>query len=177
MIPSYQNEISEKRRGARLFWCIVFIASMFLYFFFQGYYPDVRLGLKRILSESGTTTHSGVSDLIRSFGIINIVTIPTDATITLGSGTYTSNEKRMSDYGSYHMDIARSGYLPNQIDFVIDREKPYLIEKISLLPTPKYQKMPHITDIYEVDDDTYIIKTASGLIWSGSTASGRINQS
>jgi hypothetical protein len=150
---------------------------MFLYFFFQGYYPDVRLGLKRILSESGTTTHSGVSDLIRSFGIINIVTIPTDATISLGSGVYTSNEKRMSDYGSYHMNIARSGYLPNQIDFVIDREKPYLIEKISLLPTPKYQKTINITDVYELNDDTYIIKTASGLIWSGSTASGRINQS
>jgi hypothetical protein len=177
MIPSYQHEISEKRRGARLFWCIVFIASMFLYFFFQGYYPDVRLGLKRILSESGTTTHSGVSDLIRSFGIINIAIIPTDATITLGSGAYSTNEKRMSDYGSYHMDIARSGYLPNQIDFVIDRDKPYLIEKIYLLPTPKYQKIPDIKDIYQVNDDTYIIKSASGLIWSGSTMNGRVNYS
>jgi hypothetical protein len=177
MIPSYQHEISEKRRGARLFWCIVFIASMFLYFFFQGYYPDVRLGLKRILSESGTTTHSGVSDLIRSFGIINIAIIPTDATITLGSGAYSTNEKRMSDYGSYHMDIARSGYLPNQIDFVIDRDKPYLIEKIYLLPTPKYQKIPDIKDVYQVNNDTYIIKSASGLIWSGSTASGRLSYS
>jgi hypothetical protein len=161
MIPSYQNEISEKRRGARLFWCIVFIASIFLYFFFQGYYPDVRLGLKRILSESGTTTHSGVSDLIRSFGIINIVTIPADATITLGSGAYTSNEKQMSDYGLYHMNIEKSDYLTNRITFMIDRNKPYLIEKISLLPTPKYQKLPNIIDTYQIEDDMYIIKTAS----------------
>jgi hypothetical protein len=150
---------------------------MFLYFFFQGYYPDVRLGLKRILSESGTTTHSGVSDLIRSFGIINIATIPTDATITLGSGAYSTNEKRMSDYGSYRMNIVKTGYLRNQIDFVIDREKPYLIEKISLLPTPKYQKKINITDVYGLNDDIYIFKTASWLIWSGSTASGRVSYS
>jgi hypothetical protein len=132
------------------------------------------------MSESGSTTHSGVSDLIRSFGIINIVTVPTDTTITLGSGTYNTDDKRMSDYGQYHMEMIRDGYISNRLDFVIDREKPYLIEKVSLIPLPTYQKMKDIQDIYhtnEVDDDTYILKTASGLIWSGSTMRGRMSYS
>jgi hypothetical protein len=85
MLETYQAEITRKRRAARIFWLIVFICSLFLYFFFQGYYPDVRVGLRHIFSESGSQNFPGSSDLIRSFGIINVRTTQADATILLGS--------------------------------------------------------------------------------------------
>ncbi len=177
MIESYQIEIIRKRRAARLFWLIVFVCAFFLYYFFQGYYPDISLGMRRIFSESGSNTGSGASDLIRSFGIINVKTTPGDASIYLGSGVYNNNEKRMSDYGDYTMRIAESGYLMNTMDFRIDREKPFFIEKVSLLPKPTYRKLQKANEIYQITDDTYIIRTASGLTWSGATMTGRVNYS
>ncbi len=175
MIESYQIEIMKKHRAARLFWLIVFVFAFFLYFFFQGYYPDVRLGMRRIFSESGTLGNSGSSDLIRSFGIINVRAIPTDSTITLDSGSYSNNDKRISDYGKYSMQIENSGYLPNTMQFILDREKPFFIEKVSLIPRPIYQKLKSVTEVYQITEDEYIFKTASGLVWSGSTASGKVN--
>jgi hypothetical protein len=105
MIESYHLEIIRKRRAARLFWLIVFVCSFFLYYFFQGYYPDISLGMRRIFSESGSESASGSSDLIRSFGIINVRATPENATIHLGSGNYNNNDKKMSDYGDYLMEI------------------------------------------------------------------------
>jgi hypothetical protein len=78
------------------------------------------------------------------------------------------------------MQITGTGYLTNTMRFRIDHEKPFFIEKVSLLPIPIYQQMKDIKAIYhtnEIDDDTYIMRTASGLIWSGSTATGRVNYS
>ena len=84
MIETYHTEVTKKRRNARWFWVIVFLFATFLYFFFQGYYPDVRLGLKRVFSEKQTGNASGsFDDLIRSFGIINVKTIPSNSTISI----------------------------------------------------------------------------------------------
>ena len=98
--------------------------------------------MHRIFSESGSESGSGSSDLIRSFGIINVKTTPIDATILLGSGAYGNNEKKMSDYGDYTMQVARLEYLTNTMQFRIDREKPFFIEKVSLLPVPTYKTLP-----------------------------------
>ena len=177
MIESYQLEIIRKHRAARLFWLVVFVCALFLYYFFQGYYPDVSLGMRRIFSESGSQSSSGSSDLIKSFGIINVKTTPIDATILLGSGSYGNNEKKMSDYGNYTMQVYYPGYLANTMEFQIDREKPFFIEKVSLLPRPTYRELPRIIELYQVADDEYITRTASGLAWSGATASGKVSYS
>jgi hypothetical protein len=83
----------------------------------------------------------------------------------------------MSDYGDYRMHITGSGYLANTMEFKIDREKPFFIEKVSLLPSPQYRIIPTAKKLYQITDDTYIIQAASGLMWSGSTMSGRVNHS
>lgn len=166
MLETYQNEITRKRKSARIFWLIVFVCSLFLYFFFQGYYPDVRVGLQKIFSESGSENHSN-SDLIRSFGIINVRTLPLDANITLGENSYGNNEKRMSDYGDYMMHIEKPWYLPNNIEFKIDREKPFFIEKISLLPLPRYKKLDGMISYFHIGNSESLIQTATWLIWSG----------
>lgn len=168
MIETYHTEVTKKRQNARWFWVTVFLFATFLYFFFQGYYPDVKLGLKRIFSEDNTSTASGnFEDLIRSFGIINVKTIPTTATITIGSGLYGNNEKRMTNYGEYIMTIENPWYRENIINFTIDKGKPYFIEEITLLPIPQYTKTIDIDTTYQIDADTYLVKTASGLTASG----------
>lgn len=148
MLESYQQEVKRKRQSARIFWLIVFVCSLFLYFFFQGYYPDIRVGMRRIFMEPGNNNFTGSTDIMRSFGIINVRTTQVDANITLGSGSYANNEKRMSDYGNYTMDIQKSGYISNHLEFTIDREKPYFIEKVSLFPRPEYKKFNSIEDIF-----------------------------
>ncbi len=107
MFESYQLEVLRKRRAARIFWLIVFICALFLYFFFQGYYPDVRVGLRRIFMENTDTNFTGSQDIMRSFGIINVRTTQIDANIVLEGGYYGNNEKRMSDYGKYTMSISK----------------------------------------------------------------------
>lgn len=106
---------------------------------------------------------------MRSFGIINVRTNPTDANIMLGSGSYGNNEKRMSDYGNYTMYIEKPEYLTNSLKFSIDSEKPFFIEKISLLPLPLYKQIPGIIDIYHVSNEESLQKTASGRIKLEST--------
>lgn len=163
MFESYQLEVLRKRRAARIFWLIVFICALFLYFFFQGYYPDVRVGLRRIFMENTDTNFTGSQDIMRSFGIINVRTTQIDANIVLEGGYYGNNEKRMSDYGKYTMSISKDWYLTNYLEFTIDREKPFFIEKVSLIPRPIYRKLSGINEMYPINNDT-IIRTASGYI-------------
>ncbi|MBC7503472.1 hypothetical protein H7169_00680 [Candidatus Gracilibacteria bacterium] len=120
---------------------------------------------------------SGTSDLIRSFGIINVKTIPIDSTLTLGTDSYSNNDKRMSDYGYYNMQISKSGYLTNTMEFLLDREKPFFIEKVTLLPHPSYEKLNGLLDLYQVANDEYITRMASGLFWSGALSSSKVNYS
>ena len=106
---------------------------------------------------------------MKSFGIINVRVVPLDSSITLGSGSYGNNEKRMSDYGNYLMSIKKNGYVTNAIEFIIDRDKPYFIEKVSLLPSPEYKKIPEMLDIYPMKNGEVIFRTASGYVFSGTT--------
>lgn len=153
MIESYQIEILKKRRNSRWFWVIVFSFAFLLYFFFQGYYPDVRLGWARMFSEQDQTGEkTSIDDLIKSFGIINIKVIPTSAQIYLGSGSYGNNEKRMSNYGSYTLSMRQDGYVTNALSFIIDKEKPYFIEEVSLLQQPKYRALSGITTVYPTEN-------------------------
>ena len=40
MIPSYQEELRIRKNKDYIFWLVVIIMTFFLYFFFQGYYPN-----------------------------------------------------------------------------------------------------------------------------------------
>lgn len=66
MLESYYEEIARKKRAARIFWLVVFIFAGFLFFFFQGYYPDIQFRLSSV----GSGTFSGEGNqrvTIRSF--------------------------------------------------------------------------------------------------------------
>lgn len=166
MIESYQTEVARKQRAARIFWLIVFTFAGFLYFFFQGYYPDIRLGVKQFLGASGNTLGENPSDLIKSFGIINIsVKKPTGATISLGSGSYVNNDKLMTNYGTYTASISKSGYITDVFDFVIDRESPYYISTVSLLRELSYARVATGSyTVRKIDDTSWMQSGSSGSV-------------
>jgi hypothetical protein len=173
MIESYQTEVAHKRKAARIFWFLVFVFATFLYFFFQGYYPDIRLGVRKILSESGTTS-TGNTDLIKSFGIINIsVKSPLDATIYLGSGSFANDEKRMTNYGRYTASIQRSGYITDTVGFSIEKETPYYIANINLLKSPTYT-MLHTgsEDVRRIDTSLWLRTNLGETLLQRDTFSG-----
>ena len=123
-----------------------------------------------------------MDELIKSFGIINISVDPGDATITLGSGTYTNNEKKMTNYGTYSLLISREGYLPSGSQFTIDRETPYYIDLLTLLPIPTYSPYGSgVAHIANIGNNDWIAHQGSGMVlldkyFSGSTkiASSRL---
>jgi hypothetical protein len=176
MIESYQAEVARKQKAARIFWLIVFTFAGFLYFFFQGYYPDVRLGVKQFLGTSGSTLGDSPSDLIKSFGIINIsVKKPTGATISLGSGSYVNNDKLMTNYGEYTATISKVGYISDVFDFVIDRESPYYISIVSLLRAPTYARVATGSyTVRKIGDTSWIQSGASGSVLLDESFSGGI---
>lgn len=71
-MESYHQEIIRKRRSARVFWLIVFAFATLLYFFFQGYYPNISLGLKEITGSG----HIADESIVKAFGIINVKVNP-----------------------------------------------------------------------------------------------------
>ena len=49
MLENYYEEIGRKRRERWAFWIVVWALSVFLYLFFQGYYPYVKFDTWKFL--------------------------------------------------------------------------------------------------------------------------------
>lgn len=162
---SYRKEVHHIRRTKSIFWLIVFIFAWLLYFFFQGYYPSINLSFESILSSTGQNRADLIENVasIKSFWIINVSALPSSASIELNQKAYASNEKRMSDYGAYSMEIRNPGYIGAKLEFLIAEEKPYFIEAIHLVPTGKYSIMSYSgSDWKPIGTDLYIARSASG---------------
>ena len=173
MIETYKQEVTRKLRASRIFWVIVFLFAGYLYFFFQGYYPNISFSLTEIFSTGGVERPS-INDIIQSFGIINITVKPTDANILLQSGSYANNEKRMMSYGTYALLVTRDNYIQDKTNITLNADTNYYIDKISLLPTPNYT--PIGTGSYgwmKIGDTQWISHTASGLFLTDDTFSGK----
>lgn len=149
MLESYEQEITRKRRAARVFWLIVFLFATFLYFFFQGYYPSMNLkNFRENLSGTGKIEEKIRNELIRSFGIVNIKTTPTQASIMLfdwetdRSGTLLwQDEKKMVNYGKYSLAVSWEGYLSGEVVFRIDQNTPFYIDTLTLVPNIQYNRI------------------------------------
>lgn len=174
MIESYQQEIIRKRRASRFFWMIVFLFAGFLYFFFQGYYPSMDFSLREIFS-TWWMRRPEMNEIIKSFGIINVGVKQKNATLLLSSGSYVSDEKRMTNYGSYSLSITKDIYIPDRVDFTIDKETPYYIDIVSLLPRPLYSRFgTGISNIANIGNNEWTAHTSSGLLLMDKSLSGGI---
>lgn len=163
MLETYQSEILRKKRASRIFWIVVFLFAGFLYFFFQGYYPSIDLSIRSLTSTGEHRTDP--RDLIRSFGIINISVKPENATIFLSSGTYSNDEKRMTNYGTYSLLMQHAGYLSYKSEFNIGKESPYYIDLMTLLPSIDYTRFgTGISNIANIRNNEWTTVTASGMV-------------
>lgn len=173
MLETYQQEIIRKRRASRIFWMIVFLFAGFLYFFFQGYYPSIDLSIRSLTSTGEHMTEP--RDLIRSFGIVNVSVRPDNATILLSSGSYSNDEKRMTNYGTYTLFMSHPWYMPYTSELTIGRDTPYYIDFISLLPDIQYTRFGSgISHIANIHDNEWVGHTASGMILYDEDFSGKV---
>ncbi len=105
----------------------------------------------------------GVS--IRSFGIVNVTSLPLSNTLTLNGLLYGNDEKKMVDYGDYTLDITNENYLTNSIAFSINKEKPYYIDSITLVPRPQYSLYSgSLEQISKIDTNAWTARSESGIL-------------
>lgn len=99
MIPSFQEEIRVRKNKDRIFWAIVAIMTVFLYFFFQGYYPNYE----RFLNRADTSKQA----FLKPFGIIDIHVFPSPDGIWINNEYYSNNSKTIFDLGEYMVSIQK----------------------------------------------------------------------
>lgn len=99
MIPSYQEEIRVRKNKDRIFWLIVAIMTVFLYFFFQGYYPNYE----RLFDRTDTSKQA----FLKPFGIIDIHVFPSPDAILINDEKYNNNSKTIFDLGTYRVSIQK----------------------------------------------------------------------
>ncbi len=113
-----------------------------------------------------------MNEIIKSFGIINVSVKPEDATLLLSSGAYSNDEKRMTNYGSYSLSIIREPYITDIVSFEINRDIPYYIDIVSLIPKPIYSRVgTGMENIAKISNNGWIAHTASGLLMMNETLS------
>lgn len=142
MIPSYNEELRVRKGKDRIFWVIVFIMTIFLYFFFQGYYPDYErlLGLKT----QDISKNISKETFMKPFGIIDMHVLPTPDKILINNEPYGNNSKTIFDLGEYIVSITKSGYLPITFPFSISPSNRFYTNTVNLFRLPTYETAPFI---------------------------------
>ncbi|MBP8016775.1 hypothetical protein KAZ01_02095, partial [Candidatus Gracilibacteria bacterium] len=152
MIQTYLQEIRHRRKTNRIFWLLVFIFTIFLYYFFQGYY--ININLQKYIKEKNIDRH----DIIKQFGIINISVFPSPDKIKINGKNYTNGSKTMFDFGNYKIQINKKGFINMELNININEKNPFYTNSINLIKIPKYTLIKEKFDnVYKVDD-FYITK-------------------
>jgi len=156
MIPSYQEEIRIRKNKDRIFWFVVIVMTMFLYFFFQGYYPNYE----RLLDGANTSKQA----FLKPFGIIDIHVFPSPDTILVNNERYNNNSKTIFDLGEYVVGIKKDGYLPITFPIDINKKNPFFTNVVNLFALPEYSRLPINFDKISVYDDFFLLHT-TGTGW------------
>lgn len=151
MLENYYEEIGRKRRERWVFWIIVWMLSTFLYLFFQGYYPYVRLDMGKFFEEDRPVAKPQV---VRAFGIINVMAIPIPDAITVSSSTFgtkiiPNDDKGFFDFGTYSIRVEKDGYLPISLRATLSKEDSFSISVLELFKRPLYAPFPIPADFAE----------------------------
>ena len=170
MLENYEKELSQKRLERRIFWFVVWLFAIFLYLFFQGYYPYIRLDISGYFtSNSGTTDTGERPQIVRAFGIINIRTLPVADAITVNGNYFANGDKIIYDYGDYDIKIEKNGYIGLHTRVTLDKKNPFLIEALELLKKPVATK--YAFDIKQV------FPLSNGKLLAEVSASGSMSHS
>lgn len=152
MIPSYQEEIRIHKNKDRIFWIVVIVMTTFLYFFFQGYYPNYE----RFLNQADTSKQT----FLKPFGIIDIHVFPSPDTILINNEPYNNNSKTIFDLGEYMVSIQKKGYLSITFPIDITKKAPFYTNVVNLFAHPEYASLPlALSNLYPYDD-FFLLRTA-----------------
>lgn len=152
MIQTYLQEIRHRRKTNRIFWLLVFIFTIFLYYFFQWYY--ININLQKYIKEKNIDRH----DIIKQFGIINISVFPSPDKIKINWKNYTNGSKTMFDFWNYKIQINKKWFINMELNININEKNPFYTNSINLIKIPKYTLIKEKFDnVYKVDD-FYITK-------------------
>ncbi|MDD2917077.1 MAG: hypothetical protein PHH70_04510 [Candidatus Gracilibacteria bacterium] len=155
MIPSYKEEIRIRKNKDRVFWFVVAVMTVFLYFFFQGYYPNYE----RFFSKTDTSKQA----FLKPFGIIDIHVFPSPDSIWINNEYYNNNSKTIFDLGPYSVSIQKKGYLSVNFLLDINRKNPFYTNVVNLFALPKYSSLPvHFDQIFPYGDLSLIHTTGTG---------------
>lgn len=153
MIPSYQEEIRIRKGKDRIFWVVVAIMTVFLYFFFQGYYPNYE----RFFDREDTSKQA----FLKPFGIIDIHVFPSPDGIWINNEYYSNNSKTIFDLGEYSVSIQKKGYLTLHYLIDITKKNPFYINVVNLFALPEYSPAPLTFKNLTPYNDLYILQTAA----------------
>ncbi|MDD5198151.1 MAG: hypothetical protein PHN60_04825 [Candidatus Gracilibacteria bacterium] len=153
MIPSYQEEIRIHKNKDRIFWMVVLAMTVFLYFFFQGYYPNYE----RFFNQTDTSKQA----FLKPFGIIDVHVFPSPDTIFINNEPYNNNSKTIFDLGEYTISIQKKGYLP--ITFLLDitKKNPFYTNVVNLFAYPEYSPLPLAFDNLSIYGDFFLLHDTS----------------
>ena len=71
----------------------------------------------------------------------------------------------MTDYGEYTLTASHESYIESTVEFTIDRETPYYIDILTLLPRLQYERIgTGMTSITKIGTNTWVATTATGVI-------------
>ena len=151
MIPSYQEEIRIRKNKDRVFWLVVAIMTVFLYFFFQGFYPNYERFLDR--------TDASKQAFLKPFGIIDVHVFPSPDTILINNESYNNNSKTIFDLGEYIVSIDKKGYLPLTFLLDINRKNPFYTNVVNLFALPEYTRLPIDFKKLSLYNDSFVLHT------------------
>ncbi|MCK9272490.1 hypothetical protein M0P65_03000 [Candidatus Gracilibacteria bacterium] len=143
MIQSYNDEVRNKKRKNIIFWIVVFSFASYLFLFFQGYYLNIDFNFKT----------KEPQNVLRQFGIINILTLPEADKIIINGVNYQNNSRSIFDFGNYSVKINKDGYIPVSLNFNINKENTYYTNTINLIKKLYYYPIGEsFSSIYKIDN-------------------------
>lgn len=149
MLDSYHDEVRRKRNSYAIFWGLVFLFAVLLFMFFQGYYFSVRLGFEQLLQKSPDKDNQSITQILKSFGIINLKVNPEPRTLTLNGQPYVNGDKKFVDYGNYELNVAEPDYIPLTLDIELSRNHAFYLNTIRLFKNPAEKPFERNTDRIE----------------------------
>ncbi|MFZ3232194.1 MAG: hypothetical protein WA194_01410 [Patescibacteria group bacterium] len=179
MLENYYEEIGRKRRERWAFWTVVWALSVFLYLFFQGYYPYVKFDTWKFLETAERHPSEAIAEkpqVVRAFGIINVRTVPSPDRISIrspiiGERVIPNDDKGFFDFGNYSIKIEKDGYLPVALSTTLDKVNSFSINVLELFKTPTYAPFIVPADLAEdLGGGKFLVRerTSTGQSLSGS---------
>lgn len=173
MLDSYHDEVRKKRNNHAIFWGVVFVFGVLLFMFFQGYYFSVSVGFEQLLQKHGPTEQKQpLSQILKSFGIINLKVNPNPQTLTLNGEPYTNGDNKFVDYGDYELRVEEPGYIPLMLEIGLSRNHSFYLNTIRLFKNPIEKTFVRPTVKIEKLGSGFLSYDSSGSVYQHASSIG-----